>query len=196
VTSCHSLHLFFLQLKVQEDAECYVRMMLIHFQSALNHKAYKLRAPIARIVKLIAQVVEEGKNIFVKERKAKTSIGISLAIAILTVSLSSGSIVATGIFEDEVTYVKMEIDEGLEIIKSKSYSILDNVKWNDVKATGLKVTKTSLKGFCQICERIGVNLGNLQVYADFEARVMWVYSNPTAKAADREVYYVQFTGSD
>jgi len=136
------------------------------------------------------------KEIFVRERKAKASIGISLAIAILAVSFSSVSIVATGIFEEEVADVKMQIDEGIEIIKSKSYNILGNAKWNEIKATGLKVTKTSLKGFFQICERIGINLGNIQVYADFEARVMWVYSNPTAKAADREVYYVQFTGSD
>ena len=85
------------------------------------------------------------------------------------------------------------MEEGIEIVNSKSYRLSSNVKWNRIKAAGIKIKETSLKGFLQICERLALDLGSLQLYVDFEARVMWVYSDPSTTEADREAYYVQFT---
>ena len=95
--------------------------------------------------------------------------------------------------EQELAGVKMKIEDGVEIIKSKSYQICSNAKWSEIQTAGAKITETGLKGFFQICERLALNLGNLQIYVDFEARVMWVYSDTSNEGADTEAYYVQFT---
>jgi len=93
---------------------------------------------------------------------------------------------------EELTDIEATFEDGLEIITSKTYTVFTNVKWSEIKAAGIKVTETGLKGFLQICERLALNLGNLKIYADIEARVMWVYSNSSSETADTEVYYVQF----
>jgi hypothetical protein len=85
--------------------------------------------------------------------------------------------------------LKLTIDKGIEIIQKKGYVICENVKFEEIKAAGLKISEISWEAFLQLCERIYVNLGKLKVYLDFEARVMFVYSDSTETP---EVYYVQF----
>ena len=128
-----------------------------------------------------------------RANEGKASIVIVLAVVSVLVLSSSLHIFSLGQVEEELVSIKMKFEEGLEIIKSRSYKICSNVRWNEMQAAGIKITETSLKGFFQICERLALNLGNLQIYADFEARVMWVYSDPSNRGADTEVYYVQFT---
>jgi len=115
-----------------------------------------------------------------------------LAVVLVLVLSSSLGIFSLNQVEDLVG-VTLKLEEGLEIIKSRSHTISSNVKWNEIKAAGIEVTETSLKGFLQICERLALDLGNLQIYLDVEARVMWVYSDPSTEEADTEVYYIQFT---
>lgn len=126
-----------------------------------------------------------------KANDGKTAIVAVLAIAL--VLSSSVGIFSINNIKDNLSDVQMKLEEGLEIIKSKSYSISSSVKWTEIKAAGIKTTETSLKGFLQICERIALNLGNFKVYADFEARVMWVYADTSNVGADSEVYYLRFT---
>lgn len=113
-------------------------------------------------------------------------LGIGLAMGLLLIRIPLPPKV-----EEELTGVKARFEDGLEIITSKTYTVFTNVKWSEIKAAGIKITETSFKGFLQICERLALNLGNLKIYADIEARVMCVYSN-SSENADTEVYYVQF----
>jgi hypothetical protein len=134
------------------------------------------------------------KFLIIRASEGKSSIAIVMLAVALVLALSS----ALGIslpkqVEEDLVGVKTTFEEGLEIIRSKSYKICSNVKLNEIQAAGIKITETSLKGFFQICERLVLNLGNLQIYADFEARVMWVYSDTSNGGADTEAYYVQFT---
>jgi hypothetical protein len=137
-----------------------------------------------------------GISIF--ERALKANDGKTAIVAVLVIALVLSLSSSLGIFslnkiEDKLSSVQMKLEEGIELIKSKSYSICSNVEWTEIQAAGIKITETSLKGFLQICERIALSLGNFKVYADFEARVMWVYADPSNAGADSEVYYVTFT---
>jgi hypothetical protein len=128
-----------------------------------------------------------------KANGGKTAIVAVLAIALVLSLSSSLGILSLNDAKDRLSDVQVKFEEGLEFIQSKSYSICSNVKWTEIKAAGMKMTETSLKGFLQVCERIALNLGSFKVYADFEARVMWVYTDPSNARADSEVYYVRFT---
>ena len=123
--------------------------------------------------------------------EGKSSTVVVLAVALVLVLSSYGGISLNQV-TDELVGATVKLEEGLEIIKSRSYEISGNVKWNEIKAAGIKVTETSLKGFLQICERLALDFGNLRIYVDLEARVTWVYSDPSNEEADTEVYYVQF----
>lgn len=89
--------------------------------------------------------------------------------------------------------IGINLEDGLEIIRSSSYHVCDDVSWDRIRTAGIKMTKESWKGFLQICERLVFDLGNLHVYVDFEARMMWVYTDPSSTGADSEVHYVQFS---
>ena len=125
-----------------------------------------------------------------RANKGKSSIIIILALAVVLSSIFGISLPKQ--VEEKSVGVRMKFEEGSEIIKSKSNTICSNIKWSEMQAAGIKITETNLKGFLQICERLTLDLGNLQIYADLEARVMWVYSEPSNEGADTEVYYVQF----
>jgi hypothetical protein len=84
-------------------------------------------------------------------------------------------------------------ENGIQIIKATGYPINENLKWHEIKAMGVKITETSFNGFLQICERLVLDYGNIQVYADIEARVIWIYADPFASESEREVYYVRFS---
>ena len=128
-----------------------------------------------------------------KTDEGKSSMIVMLVLALLLVLSSSLGILSLDQVEEKLPDIKIKLEEGLEIIKTKSYDICSHAKWNEIKAAGVKTTETSLKGFLQICERLVFDIGNLQIYADLEARVMWVYSDSSNGGTDTEVYYVQFT---
>ena len=92
------------------------------------------------------------------------------------------------------SFFDVTFDEGIEILKSKGYQITNNLKWNEIFTAGIKTTESSWNGFLQVCERIVLDLGNLQVCVDLEARVMFVYAESTESESEKQVYYIQFLG--
>lgn len=83
------------------------------------------------------------------------------------------------------------LDEKIQIITKKGYQVCSNLKFEDIKAAGVRITQVSWEGFLQNCERLVLQFGNLRVYFDIEARVMFIYSDPTT-IGSQEVQYVQF----
>lgn len=120
--------------------------------------------------------------------KANSATAFALAVAMVLVSSTLLGIPLV----DQLFSLKTTLDEGIEIVKSKGYWIGPNLKWNEIKAAGIKTTEKNWKGFLQICERLAVDLGYVQIYLDLEARVMFVYADPADQESDREAYYVQF----
>lgn len=121
--------------------------------------------------------------------RSSTVIVLALAVAL---TLSSSLSILSLNQAAELIGIEMNLDEGLEIIRNRSYKICSNIRWDEMKTAGIKLTEQSWKGFLQICERLTLDFGNLQIYVDLEARVMWVYSDPSSEEADIEAYYVQF----
>ena len=111
--------------------------------------------------------------------RANSTTSFALALAIV---LAASTFLGIPLFDsiiDRFTDIEVAFEEGIEIIKSEGYPINNNVKWNEIKAMGIKLTEVSWKGFLQICERLVVDFGNFQIYLDLEARVMWVYADPS-----------------
>ena len=88
--------------------------------------------------------------------------------------------------------VKISWEEAIEFIKRTDHPINENMRWQEIKAAGIKVTETSWKGFLQICERLVIDFGNFRIYIDGEARIIWVWADPSAPESEKEAYYVQF----
>jgi len=93
---------------------------------------------------------------------------------------------------DELYGLKMSLNDGIEIIENKGYFTSGNVKWDEIRAAGVRITEQSWESFLQICERLAIDLGQVQIYLDLEARIMFVYANPANHESENEVYYVQF----
>lgn len=113
---------------------------------------------------------------------------VVMIFVFLILSLNILGFIKNEEISNKLTEIVMNIDEGIEIVSSKSYEICSKVKWLEIKATGVKATEMGLDGFLQVCERLALDLGNLKVYADVECRLLWVYSDSDAS----EAYYVQF----
>ena len=123
-----------------------------------------------------------------RANQGKSSVMIVLVLSVvLSSSIALGIIEPEDVAEDFLGYVAT-FEEGLQIISNKSYELSTNLKWSDIKTAGVKISNMSINGFLQVCERLVLDLGNLKVYADFECRLLWVYS----EANNPEVYYVQF----
>ncbi len=120
----------------------------------------------------------------------KTSVIAVLGIGLVMGLLLSQMPLPTKV-KEQLSDIRVKFEDGLEIIKTKTYTISTDITWTEITAAGLKITETTLNGFLQICERLALNLGNLKIYADIEARLMWVYS--PSENTDAQVYYVQFT---
>jgi hypothetical protein len=124
--------------------------------------------------------------------EGRAAVAFVLAMAIGLSLSSSLGIYSLSDLQNKLADIPKTFEEGLQIIETKTYNICHNVKWREIKAMGVKITETAFKGFLQLCERLVLNLGSLRIYADVEARVMWVYSNPSNSGADSDVCYVQF----
>jgi hypothetical protein len=98
-------------------------------------------------------------------------------------------IIQLGLGVDLLTRTQMKISEGIQIISRKGYQIMENVRFEQIKAVGIKITQESWDAFLQICDRLVLNFGHLTVYADLEARVMFVYNT---SSQPQEAYYVTF----
>ena len=120
--------------------------------------------------------------------QGKSAMVLVLGLSIILTSSMALGFLKTEDISDKLSGFVMTMEEGLEVISTKSYDICSNVKWSDIRATGVKFTETGLDGFLQVCERLALNFGKLTVYADFEYRLLWVYS----EAGNSEAYYIQF----
>jgi hypothetical protein len=121
--------------------------------------------------------------------KANQGKGSAIMVFVfLILSIATLGFINNGEISNKLTGIVMTMEEGMEIVSSKSYEICSNVKWSEIKATGVKVTEMGLDGFLQVCERLALDLGNLRIYADVECRLLWIYSETN----NSEVYYVQF----
>jgi hypothetical protein len=125
-----------------------------------------------------------------RAKNGNGAIAAVIVVAILAIGFLGFS---PKILQENIETVKMKIEDGLEVISTKSYQICSNVRWSEIKAAGVKVTETSFDGFMQLCQRLALDIGNLRVYADVELRLLWVYSPSSDGTSDSEVYYVQFT---
>lgn len=105
-----------------------------------------------------------------------------LAVAIVMV-------IQFGLGIDLWSAAQMKIADGIQVISKKGYQITENVRFEQIKAAGIKLTKESWDGFLQICDRLVLSWGRLTVYADIEARVMFVYNT---SSQPQEAYYVTF----
>jgi len=115
--------------------------------------------------------------------RGNTSAAVALALAIVVVA---SAVLGINIPHEATQWT---IDQCTTIIRERGYEICENVKFEQIKVAGLRIAEKGWEVFLQICDRFVVSLGNLKVYLDLEARVMFVYSSP-ADASD--VYYVQF----
>jgi len=116
-------------------------------------------------------------------RKGNSSLTFIVAVAMTIIFLQ----VVVGI--DVLNSVQMKIEEGIEIISKKGFQLVETVRFEQIKAAGVKLFPQSWEAFLQICDRLVANLGFLTVYADIEARVMFVYNT---SPQPQEVYYVTF----
>lgn len=104
------------------------------------------------------------------------------------VALSFFMILQFGLGIDLWSAAKMKVEDGIQVITQKGYQVCENVRIEQIKAAGIKFTQESWDGFLQICDRLVLSLGQLTVYADIEARVIFVYGDST----DSQAYYVTF----
>jgi hypothetical protein len=165
-------------------------------ECTLNHRALAIAKLKNRTPQIPARGTKMSKNIVNRIRKSKdgnAAIVAVLAIAAVFFLASLLGIHSLNDAQNELDDVQMNFEQGLQVVETKTYNICYNVQWSEIKAAGVKITETSLKGFLQLCERLALNLGNLKVYADVEARVMWVYADPSHGGNDLDVYYIQFT---
>lgn len=115
----------------------------------------------------------------------KGNSALHYAVIIIAVILALQFVVGVDVFSG----VKMKIDDGIQIISKKGYQITENVRFEEIKATGVRFTEESWDAFLQICDRLVLSWGHLTVYADLEARVMFVYSK---SSETQDAYYVTF----
>jgi len=109
--------------------------------------------------------------------------GTSSAILMLMILLAM-SIVIPDLFE-------LGIKDGIELITKQEIPITNNMSWENFKAAGIKITEKGWSGFFQLCKRLKANYGSFTLYADIEARIMWVWVNPEFGESS-EAYYVKF----
>jgi hypothetical protein len=107
---------------------------------------------------------------------------VIVAIAIVLV-------IQFGLGVDLFSAAQIKINDGIQIISKKGYQIAENVTFEQIKAAGIKVTMESWDAFLQICDRLVLSWGHLTVYADIEARVMFVYNT---SSQPQGAYYVTF----
>ena len=103
--------------------------------------------------------------------------------------------VGTEIFIDDdrsASFLSIQLDEGVEIIRKKGYEINDNVVLSDFQAAGFKLTETSWNGFLQLCKRLRADIGAFTICLDIEARIAFVY-DPQTSSEDREIHYLKFS---
>jgi hypothetical protein len=118
----------------------------------------------------------------VGNKRGSSTLGYLVVVVaiVLTIQLGLGV--------DLLSTVKTKVTDGIQIILEKGYDLCEYVKFDQIKAAGIKLSEKSWDAFLQICDRLVLNFGQVKVYADIEARVMFVYGD----SSQQEVYYATF----
>ena len=69
----------------------------------------------------------------------------------------------------------ISFEKGIEIVRSRGYSINGEMEWELAYMEDWKVSERGLGSFLDACDRIQREYGSLTVYADFYAKVLFVF---------------------
>ncbi len=88
------------------------------------------------------------------------------------------------------SYISFE--KGIEIVRSRGYSINGEMEWGIAYSEDWKVSERGLRSFLDACDRIQREHGSLTVYADFYAKVLFVF-DPSPEPSGKILYYCILT---
>ena len=86
----------------------------------------------------------------------------------------------------------ISLEKGIEIVRSKGYSINGEMEWDLAYMEDWKVCERGLGSFLDACDRIQSEHGSLTVYADFYAKLLFVF-DPSSELSGRMLYFCNLT---
>ena len=86
----------------------------------------------------------------------------------------------------------ISFEKGIEIIRSRGYSINGEMEWDLAYSEDWKVAERGLRSFLDACDRIQSEHGALTVYADFYAKVLFVF-DPSLELSGKMLYFCTLT---
>lgn len=106
---------------------------------------------------------------------------VSLIIAILGLSTYFG-----------LSQSFISFEKGIEIVRSRGYLINGEMEWDLAYSEDWKVAERGLRSFLDACDRIQREHGSLTVYADFYAKVLFVF-DPSPELSGKMLYFCNLT---
>ena len=85
----------------------------------------------------------------------------------------------------------IEFEKGIEIVRSKGYDLDGDSTWQESVPEGYSITEKKWNGFLKMCQQIQTSTGNVVVYTDYTAKVMYVLYRAENPGEPR-AYYCQF----
>jgi len=86
----------------------------------------------------------------------------------------------------------ISFEKGIEIIRSRGYSINGEMEWDLAYSEDWKVAERGLRSFLDACDRIQNEHRSLTVYADFYAKVLFVF-DPSPELSGKMLYFCTLT---
>ena len=86
----------------------------------------------------------------------------------------------------------VSFEKGIEIVRSMGYPINGEMDWDLTYSEDWKVTERGLRSFLDACSRIQREHGSLTVYADFYAKVLFVF-DPSQELSGKTLYFCYLT---
>ena len=71
--------------------------------------------------------------------------------------------------------VPVELEKGIEVIRSRGYLLDGDSKWPECEDSGFRAIEKGFNGFLMECERLRTDNEGLTIHTDFDARVMFVF---------------------
>ena len=86
----------------------------------------------------------------------------------------------------------ISFEKGIEIVRSRGYSINGEMEWDLAYSEDWKVAERGLRSFLDACDRIQSEHGSLTVYADYYAKVLFVF-DPSPELSGKMLYFCILT---
>lgn len=86
----------------------------------------------------------------------------------------------------------ISLDKGIEIVRSRGYSINGEMEWDLANMEDWKAAELGLRPFLDACDRIQGEHGSVTVYADFYAKVLFVF-DPSPELSGKMLYFCILT---